>query len=164
MDSSTTCRDLIEHLRTFPQRLAALVEGLTAEQLTTHYLPHEWTVAQNIHHLIDSHMHSIVRMKLMLTEERPTFRVYDQDRWADLPDGTGAEIANSLALLAHLHQRWADLLTNLPDEAWQRVGVHPESGETTLAAMLRTYVQHGDGHIGQITRTLAAGNIFVHER
>lgn len=157
MLNATTRQMLIEQLRTFPLLLRAEVQALDEAQMTTPYLSGEWTVAQNVHHLADSHMNSFIRMKLILTEERPTFRDYNQDAWAILPDGTGATVAITLALLTSLHQRWADLLTALPEAAWQRVGVHPVSGETTLEAMLETYVQHGNAHIEQIQRTLAAG-------
>lgn len=39
-----------------PTRLETLVVGLSPEELTTHYLAGEWTVAQNVHHLVDSHV------------------------------------------------------------------------------------------------------------
>lgn len=146
----------IEQLRTFPARLRAVVTHLSDAQLTTAYIPGEWTVAQNVHHLVDSHSNSVLRMKHMLTENQPTLRVYEQDAFAVLPDGTPAAIENSLALLTHLHERWAVLLSGLTAEQWQRQGIHPESGVTTVAAMLDKYIQHGDGHIEQIQRTLAA--------
>lgn len=155
----TERQTLIRQLRKFPLLLAAEVKDLTAEQMTTPYLAGEWTVAQNVHHLADSHMHSFIRMKLILSEDRPTFRTYDQDIWATLPDGTGAEVLNTLELLTSLHRRWTDLLEALPEEAWSRVGVHPVDGDITLAGMLQNYVQHGNDHIDQIQRTLAAGGL-----
>ena len=63
---------LIENIRHFPAELEALVTGLTAEQLTTPALDGEWTVAQIVHHLPDSHMNSYIRCKMMTTEAVPT--------------------------------------------------------------------------------------------
>ena len=57
----------IDKIRALPIQLEELIEGLSTEQLTTPYLKGEWTVAQNIHHLADSHMNSYIRIKLMLT-------------------------------------------------------------------------------------------------
>jgi hypothetical protein len=148
----------IEQLRTFPARLEATVSMLSAENLTTAYLPGEWTVAQNVHHLVDSHMNAVIRMKLTLTEERPTLRTYDQDVWAELPDSIGADLSLALHILHGLHLRWALLLDDLPEAAWQRVCLHPEQGEQTLADLLTYYAQHGDNHIDQIQRTLAAAS------
>lgn len=149
-------QELIAKIAALPGQVEALVGGLGAGELTTAYLDGEWTVAQNVHHLADSHLNSYVRCKLIATEERPTFKPYDQDRWAALPDAAQADIADSLALLRHLHARWAIFWRALPDDAWSRLGHHPESGDVTLAAQLRLYVAHGEGHLDQITRTLAA--------
>lgn len=55
--------EAIEKLRRLPQQVEELVAGLAAEDLTTQ------TLAQNIHHLADSHINSYVRGKLMATEE-----------------------------------------------------------------------------------------------
>src|SRR5581483_12505877 len=96
---------LIDTIRVLPERLAARVRGLSDEQLTTHFLAHEWTVAQNVHHLGDSHMNSFIRLKLILTEDHPTLRPYDQDEWAKTPEANSPDIEISLRLLAGLHAR-----------------------------------------------------------
>ena len=43
-------------------------------------------MAQNVHHLVDSHANAYIRCKLILTEEHPALKPYDQDAWAALPD------------------------------------------------------------------------------
>lgn len=148
---------LIEAIRRLPEQLAELVGGLSPQQLTTHYLAGEWTVAQNVHHLLDSHMNSYVRCKLIMTEDRPALRPYDQDAWADLPDASAADLSYSLAALRGLHARWVRFWEALPEQAWARAGYHPENGDMTLAQILEQYAAHGEGHLDQIRRTLAAG-------
>ena len=148
-------RELIEKIRQLPAQIAQLVEGLTAEQLTTHYLPGEWTVAQNVHHLADSHINSYIRCKLIATEEQPPLKPYDQDLWANFADASGADVSDSLLLLKSLHARWVIFWETLPDDAWARVGHHLTSGPVTLDAQLAGYAAHGEAHIEQITRTLA---------
>jgi hypothetical protein len=149
-------QECIDQIQQLPSQLAALVCDLTPAQLTTHYLPAEWSVAQNVHHLADSHMNSYVRCKLIVTEENPTFKPYDQDAWAALPDAQSADIATSLTLLTQLHARWVLFWEDLPADAWARTGFHPESGPVTLEAQLQLYAAHGLAHMDQITRTLAA--------
>ncbi len=139
-----------------PSQIEALTAGLSAEQLTTHYLDGEWSVAQNVHHLADSHMISYIRCKLIASETRPLLKPYDQDIWAKFPDASSADIRSSLALLRSLHDRWVHFWSELPDGVWQRSGIHPESGEVTLDDQLRLYAEHGEAHIDQISRTLAA--------
>ena len=147
---------LIEQIRRLPDEVEALVGGLTSAQLTTHFLSGEWSVAQNVHHLADSHMNSYVRCKLMATEDNPTFRPYDQDLWAEMPDAKTAELSASLALLRSLHVRWVLFWESLSGAEWQRTGLHPDDGAVTLAQQLRLYAEHGEAHIDQIARTLAA--------
>jgi hypothetical protein len=148
--------ELIARILTLPDAIESLVNGLSPAQLATAYLEGEWTVAQNVHHLFDSHANSYVRCKLILTEDSPPLKAYDQDAWAALPDGSDADISVSLRLLRALHARWARFWECLPDAAWERSGVHPVNGPMSLAAILSIYADHGEAHLDQITRTLAA--------
>jgi hypothetical protein len=61
-----------------------------------------------------------------------------------------------LGILEGLHRRWVRLLESLDDPDWGRAGLHPEIGEVTLDDILQIYAAHGEGHIDQIQRTLAA--------
>lgn len=149
-------RPLIDQIAALPDQVAALVAGLTAEQVHSHFLPGEWTVAQNVHHLADSHMNSFVRTKLLLSEDHPAIRPYDQDRWAALPDGDAPDLEASLLLLAGLHRRWVHLFESLDEQQWARTGMHPESGVISVVGLLESYAAHGEGHLDQMRRTLAA--------
>jgi hypothetical protein len=146
----------IAHIRQLPAHVAAQVCALTPEQLITPYLKGEWSVAQNVHHLADSHLNSYIRCKLAATEDQPTIRPYDQDAWAELPDARNANVAHSLTLLTALHARWAEFFETLPAEAWSRTLIHPVSGVHSLDDMLQTYAKHGLDHLEQMQRTLAA--------
>ncbi len=149
-------RDMIAKLRALPAQLEAVVAPLTRDQLMTHYLAKEWNVAQNVHHLADAHMNSFTRLKLMLTEEHPTFTSSSTDRWAALPDADNPEIGTSLQLVSGLHGRMATLFETLSDEQWLRTGVRADGNEVSVEDMLRIYSGHGERHIEQITKTLAA--------
>lgn len=143
-----TRAEQIAAIRDLPQQLAELVSGYTAEQLTTPYNAPEWTIAQNVHHLADSHLNSFNRMKIMLTETNPTLRPYDQNAYAELPDSNHADIGTSLTLLQGLHARWVILLENITD--WDISAHHPETGTVTLGSLLAYYAEHGRGHLKQI--------------
>lgn len=149
--------ELIAKIAALPQQVADFVAPLSEANLTTQTIPGEWTVAQNVHHLADSHMNAFVRVKLMLTEEHPQFKPYDQDAWAATPDSDHATVEESINLLRGLHSRWVRLLTSLSEAQWQRTGFHPESQKVyTPEAILRTYAGHGLGHLDQMQRTLDA--------
>jgi hypothetical protein len=156
MPTETQRRELIEKIRELPERLRERVSGLTEAQLTTHFLANEWTVAQNVHHLADSHMNSFIRTRLILTEERPPLKPYHQDRWAELADSGTTALDESLGILEGLHRRWVRLFESLGAADWRRSGLHPEIGAVTVDDILRIYAAHGEGHLDQIERTLAA--------
>jgi hypothetical protein len=151
-------RDLLAKLAALPESLAALVVGLSADQLTTAYLPGEWTVAQIVHHLADSHLNAYVRAKHIITQDQASLQPYDQERWAELADAGDCHVDDSLRIVAGLHHRWVRLLTSLPDAVWEQTAHHPESGLQSLADILRTYAHHGELHLAQIEKTLAAAS------
>ncbi len=156
MKTSDERHQMIEVIRKFPEELAQAVSGLTQAQLTARPLPDEWSVQQIVHHLADSHMNSVIRLKLILTFERPTLVGYDQDAWGTLPDVWQTSIENSLMMLKGLHVRWCALWDSLTEEQWGRVGLHTEIGPVTPDDLLSTYAEHCRNHLDQIRRVLAA--------
>jgi hypothetical protein len=146
----------LEKIRSFPAQLEALVEYLDEDELNVQSLEGEWSVRQIVHHLADSHMNAYIRLKLILTEDNPNVKGYDQDKWAELIDTSTIPIDESLLILRGLHRRWVRLFENLQDDDWKRTAIHSEIGEITPDDLLVTYSDHGDNHIDQINRTLAA--------
>ena len=150
-------QDYINIIKGFPQQLRELVEGLSETQLTTPYLDGEWTVAQNVHHLVDSHVNSYVRLKFMLNEDHPPLRNYEQGDWAKSPEAMSPDLSYSLTILDGLHQRWALVFENLTEDQWKRTGEHSVDGPVSVEGFVKSYANHCNAHIDQIQRTLAAG-------
>jgi hypothetical protein len=48
------------------------------------------------------------------------------------------------------------LFESLDEAQWQRTGVHPESGTITPLSLVKGYAKHGEDHLDQMRRTLAA--------
>lgn len=134
-----------------PAALRRAVHGLTNEQLATPYRPGGWTVRQVVHHVVDSHLNAYVRLRLALTEDRPTIRPYDEAAWAELADARAMDVEVSLQLLDLLHRRFVALWESLPSAAFDRTYVHPESGSHSLDYLLAMYEWHGRHHVAHIT-------------
>ena len=152
-----TRADWIDAIRQLPAQLRQKVSGLSAEELTTPYHPGEWTIAQNIHHLADTHMVCIRRYKLILTSPEFRFRSYDVDAIAQYPDAKDADIEHSLKILEGLHARWAILLENLRADEWGKSGAFaPDTGRppASLEDLARVYAGHGIAHLQQIQAVL----------
>jgi uncharacterized damage-inducible protein DinB len=134
-----------------PARLREAVAGLSPAQLDTPYRPGGWTVRQLVHHVPDSHLNAYTRYKLALTEDEPTIRPYDEDRWARLPEARSAPLEPSLALLAALHHRWDLALRELAPADWERTYIHPETGRQTVEQLIALYAWHGRHHAAHVT-------------
>ncbi len=144
-------RRLIDEIEETPAKLRAAVAGLSTEQIDTRYRPGGWTIRQVVHHLPDSHLNAYTRFKLALTEEEPTIKPYDQERWAELPDARTAPLETSLTLLESLHRRWVLLLKSLTPSEFARSLRHPEMGIVNLDKYLALYAWHGRHHVAHIT-------------
>jgi uncharacterized damage-inducible protein DinB len=134
-----------------PKNLREAVRGLNDAQLDTPYREGGWTVRQVIHHVPDSHMNAYVRLKLALTEDKPTIKTYDESVWANLADSKSAPIEVSQKLLDSLHERWDRVWRSLKAEDFSRPLVHPDSGERNIDWLLFVYEWHGRHHAAHIT-------------
>jgi uncharacterized damage-inducible protein DinB len=134
-----------------PAKLRAAVNGLSDAQLDTPYREGGWTVRQVVHHVPDSHLNAFVRLKLALTEDKPTIKPYDEAAWAELADAKFAPIESSLTLLDSVHERWDRLWRSLKPEHFSRVLVHPEHGQRTVDWLVFLYAWHGAHHTAHIT-------------
>ena len=136
-----------------PAELRAAVDGLSDEQLDTPYRDGGWTLRQTVHHVADSHINSLCRFKLALTEdEAPRIRPYYEDRWAELADSQ-MPVDVSLKIVDGVHSRWSSLLASMTDDEFKREFIHPETGPWTLERVLALYAWHSRHHTAHITGT-----------
>ena len=143
-------------MRSAADDIAAAVEGLSAQQLTTRYIATEWTVAQNVHTMPDSHSFMWNNVRLALTEDRPTWKGYSPDAIALLPDAQAADLTDSLILFRTMQNRIIRLYESLSDAQYARVGIGAR-GERSVDELLQIYAGHARSHVKQIADTLAAG-------
>lgn len=144
----------ISQIEELPARLDRMVHNLSERELESKYREGGWTVRQLVHHLADSHANAYIRMKLALTEDNPTIKPYDQDKWSSLEDARTLPVSSSLDVLRGLHFRWTVLMRSMPEEAWSRRLFHPERGEMTLEDLLEMYRNHGEKHLEHIRTAL----------
>ena len=132
-----------------PTALRDTVAGLDDRQLDTKY--RNWTIRQIVHHVADSHLHSVVRFKWALTEDTPTIKAYEEADWVALADSRAGDVDPPLMLLDGLHAKWVQLLRLMTPDQYERSFVHPQTGETVrLWTTLQNYAWHGRHHTAQI--------------
>jgi hypothetical protein len=111
----------------------------------------EWTPRQTAHHLADSEMMSAIRIRRLLTEEKPVIYGYDEAEFArkltkDRP------IEASLEAMRWARETCAQLLERMTDKDWAIVGTHTESGRYSTEDWLKIYAAHAHDHAEQIKR------------
>ncbi len=143
----------IKTIAATPAAVRVAVDGLTDDQLDTPSRPEGWTLRQTVHHIADSHINSLCRFKLALTEdETPTIVPYAEDRWADLSDSK-LPVDVSLAIIDGVHTRWVEILQNMSDADYESEFKHPETGMWTLEKVLGLYAWHSRHHTAHIAST-----------
>jgi len=140
----------INHIENFPSQVIKEVENLNLNELAYKYRPEGWTIHQVVTHCIDSHMNSIIRFKLALTEDSPTIRPYEEAEWAKLADAN-YDINEALLLLKYLHKRWVFLLKQLTPKELSLPFIHPSENEKiSLKENIYIYSWHCNHHLQHI--------------
>ena len=140
----------IDEIASTPAKLRAAVQGLSDAQLDTPYREGGWTVRQVVHHVPDSHLNAYIRLRLALTEDKPTIKTYEEARWAELADAK-LPIEVSQTLLDSIHTRWDVVWRSLKLEQFARPLIHPDQGERSVDWLLFLYEWHGKHHTAHIT-------------
>jgi hypothetical protein len=148
-------RDPTEVLGELLPWLAERIRGLDDSMLRRPEAPGKWSVIEVIQHLADSDLVFSYRLKMILTEDRPPLKGYDQDRWAgelqyrDLPLDLALDQLRSMRT-ANLH-----LLRRLSPSQLERVGLHSERGPESAGFLLQLMGAHDLVHRRQIERILS---------
>jgi hypothetical protein len=138
-------------LAALPAQVRAWLNAALPGALDKPYREGGWTARQVIHHLADSHLNSYARIRLALTEDKPTIKPYAEERWAELADARLGEVEPSVRLLEGLHARLEALLETLTEEQWRREFIHPERDRAmSLEATLAMYAWHSRHHLAHL--------------
>lgn len=149
--SNELLAERLADLRFLPGLLEQALENLDEAQLNTPYREGGWTLNQVVHHICDSHMNALCRLKLALTEEHPTVRPYDEVSWAKTHEYQ-LPVNLSVTMIYVLHAKLLDLFSSLQATDWQRSYYHPESKKDfDLWYLLGMYAWHGKHHVAHIT-------------
>jgi len=149
-------REWISQLDALPGQVRRALAELPPGGLETPYRDGGWTPRQVVHHLADSHANAYIRIKLALTEDTPALKTYEEQLWAEMPDGQSADVAPSLAILDGLHARLTIVLESLAADQFARTASHPQWGEMTVDVLLQLYAWHSRHHVAHIGLARAA--------
>ena len=139
-----------------PARLKAALATVPAEALQWRPAPGEWSAHEVVVHCADSETNAAVRIRHLAAEAEPVIQGYDQAEWARRFDYHQHPLDTALALVETVRATTAALLRRMPDDAWERVGRHTESGRYGAEDWLTIYAEHLEIHARQIEANVEA--------
>jgi hypothetical protein len=145
-------RDPLDTLPRTPARLRDAVEDVPDEALRRPEAPGKWSVVEVVQHLADSELVYGYRLRLTVAHDRPAIPGYDQDRWAANLRYADVLLEDALADFEALRTMNLRFLRGLPEEGWERVGLHAERGEESVRKLTRLMAGHDLVHLRQIER------------
>ena len=133
-----------------PDRLAALVEGLTKAQLSRRPAPDKWSIQELVAHLAEDELVGAYRLRMVLSAPGTALQAFDQDVWARTGRYSEKNVRSSLELFRVLRRANLELLRALSAEEWDKYGVHAERGVESVRDMAMYFAGHDINHFEQI--------------
>lgn len=143
---------LIANLRSLPNELDDLVEGMSDDEMHWRPIPNKWSIGEILAHLRDVEREVFqLRLRRTLNEDNPVFELWDQEQAATERDYAEQSGRAALEELKALRAETADTLERVPVDEWQRVGIHPERGSATVEEQVTRQIKNHDlSHMVQV--------------
>jgi hypothetical protein len=142
--------NLLDRFRRAPEVIAVMLTGVFGEEVDFIAGPGKWSIRQIARHLADSEMVASYRFRSVIAEENPTLQNYDEGAWAAKLDYSTRKPASSLDHFRRLRADNYELLKDLPEEAFTRIGTHSVRGPLTLLEIVEMYAHHAESHAKQL--------------
>jgi uncharacterized damage-inducible protein DinB len=143
----TATNDLIDRFEDGADVLAYATQGLAHDQLTARPGPGDWSIAEVVHHLVDTDLVYGDRIKRLIAEPNPRIQGFDETAWVVKLDYQNQPLPDAVALFAAHRRSIARLLRAQTQPVFANKGTHSERGTVTLADILATITSHLDHHL-----------------
>jgi len=150
MSDTATIPELLERFRRGPELLAVVLTGVFGEEEDFVPAPGKWSIRQIIAHLADSEIVCAHRVRQIVAEDGPTLIAFDQEAWAHHLDYARRKPKQSLESFRRVRAENYDLLKELPESAYARIGKHTERGPITLRFQVELLADHAESHARQM--------------
>ena len=140
-------RRLIDQYEAGGPILAKAIAGLSPEDLHAFPVPGTWSIHQIVIHMMDSDLIGSDRMKRIAAMDKPLLIGYDETAFANLPGSNAIDASLACEIFERNRRTTAIILRALPDNAYERFGIHNENGKVTLEYQVATYIRHLEGHL-----------------
>ena len=136
-----------------PVSLRRLTVDMDDDSLRRRPQPQEWSIVEIAGHLVDKAEVWGERLRRIAAEDRPFLPAYDQDARVVERGYRSQSLDGVVKKLEELSRALTSDLRALPAEDWQKIGVHEERGQMTLAEATRIYAISLPDHVEQLIAT-----------
>jgi hypothetical protein len=151
-----TIRSQIETIAAFPDKLRAHVGKLSDAVLRFKPAGKEWSVIENVGHLIDIDVLMRGRISKITASDNPALEMLDIDASVQERGYQQKQIGALLYSFAEQRAETVERLRVLRPDAFARVGAHPTRGAISVAEILNILVNHDQAHVKQINEAIEA--------
>lgn len=162
MPSAQEIHELIHRYETGPRLLEAVLAGVSEDELHFSPGPGHWSIHENVVHVADVDLIGAARIRYLLAEPRLTAASFDGTRWSRILDYRAQRLDEALAVIRAVRRWTADLLSRLPEGAWDQTGIHwerpapdAEPVALTLAQAIAHQIEHTQAHLRTIAKRRA---------
>lgn len=141
--------EVLERFRRGAEMLAMATTGAAGSELDFAE-DGKWSVRQIVCHLADTEAVWVMRFRQVIAEENPTMPAFDQNLWATRLDYGKRKISVALEQFRVMRTENHQLLKDLPETEFERVGTHTKRGAMTLREMVTLSAEHLERHVMQI--------------
>lgn len=142
--------DLLERYRRGAELLAMATTGAAGAVLDFKAEGHNWNVRQIVCHLADAEVVAAMRFRQVLAEENPTLQYFDDSAWVEKLDYGKRKLSVALETFRRLRSDNYELLKDLPEAAFARIGTHSKDGEMTLRSAVEWFTEHLEDHVREM--------------
>src|SRR5579864_7973994 len=132
-------KDPLKVQRETPQKLAALIRGLSRKQLQRKPAPGKWSISEILAHLADTEIVVAWRLRHILGNNGAPIQAYDQNIWAETFDYAHRNAKESVEFFQILRAHNLAMLKELRKELWENYGMHQERGKESITHLVRLY-------------------------
>ncbi|XZE35091.1 DinB family protein [Pirellulaceae bacterium SH501] len=129
------------------EKLRKAYEGISQAELQWTPPDGSWTLQKIAVHLMDSDLIGGDRMKRIASMPIPLLVGFDETAFANLPGSDLLSAETAIEQFCLNRGMVTTLLRHLPDDAFERFGIHTEGGKVTLSEMLENYIHHLEHHL-----------------
>jgi hypothetical protein len=146
MPNQTNMPKAIEDLKTLlaalPERLAAIPQDKASHKP----MPDQWSVKEELGHLIDSAINNHIRVIRTQLEDQPALDAYDQDGWVKLNNYQQREWNDLIKLWVSFNEQLLAASQTVPGTNWTKTCTVGSSEPLTLRYIISDYIIHMVDH------------------